>query len=318
MNNSNIVKKNSHIVRKLLIVFSLLTITGLLIFSAIFIVRKVQQNKITIKTIRDAWIENEKREVKDYNEVYNLSKAFLDDNPYNNTALTYHGYSCFFLAVAQNDNFQTQEYLDECINNLRLALYDASKNAAPQIEYMLGKAYFYKNSVSTYFYSDLAVRYLTQAKQHGYEADDIAEYLGLSYAALDMTMESISSFTEALLVRESDSLLLSIAEQYYKASEYPSSIQYLYRIVNNTENEEMLIKSKILLGTIYIETENYEGAMKEFNDVVAINDNSADAHYGIGLLYEKQNNTVKARAEWRKALKIQPNHAGALKKLYNN
>ena len=44
-------------------------------------------------------------------------------------------------------------------------------------------------------------------------------------------------------------------------------------------------------------------------------ENSADAHYGIGLIYEKQENLVAARAEWRKARKIQPNHAGALKKL---
>ncbi|MCR4733681.1 MAG: tetratricopeptide repeat protein [Treponema sp.] len=313
MNESNIARRNSHWKRKLLIALSIIALIGLTVYSVFFIVKKTQANKITIKTIKEAWNNN-----YDYNSVYNLSKSFLEENPFNNTALTYHGYACFFLAVAQDDNFQAQEYLDECINNLRLALYDASQTAAPQIEYMLGKAYFYKNSLSTYFYSDLAVRYLTLAKEHGYVADDIAEYLGLSYAALDMTMESISSFTEALLVRESDSLLLSIAEQYYKAGEYTSSVQYLYRIINNTENEDMLIKSRILLATIYIEMNNYDDALKEFNAVIENNDNSADAHYGIGLIYEKQNNTVKARAEWRNALKIQPNHAGALKKLYNN
>ena len=43
--------------------------------------------------------------------------------------------------------------------------------------------------------------------------------------------------------------------------------------------------------------------------------NCADAYYGIGCIYEKQNNKVKARAEWIKALKIQVNHAGAQKKL---
>ena len=313
MNESNIARRNSHWGKKIFITLSFIVLTGLTVFSTFFIIKKTQEKKITIKSIKEAWNNG-----YDYNTVYNLSKSFLEENPYNNTALTYHGYACFFLAVAQNDNFQTQEYLDECINNLRLALYDASKSAAPQIEYMLGKAYFYKNSVSTYFYSDLAVRYLTLAKEHGYQADDIAEYLGLSYAALDMTMESISSFTEALLVRESDSLLLSIAEQYYKAKEYAASIQYLYRIINNTENEEMLLKSHILLGNIYIDTEDYDGALNEFNAVIENNDNSADAHYGIGLIYEKQNNNVKARAEWRKALKIQPNHAGSLKKLYNN
>ena len=46
--------------------------------------------------------------------------------------------------------------------------------------------------------------------------------------------------------------------------------------------------------------------------------NSADAHYGIGVIYEKQGNLVKARAEWRQTLKIQVNHQGALQKLNSN
>ena len=58
--------------------------------------------------------------------------------------------------------------------------------------------------------------------------------------------------------------------------------------------------------------------MKLYNEIIAVNDNCADAHYGIGLVYEKQNNLIKARAEWRKTLKIQVNHPGALKKLSDN
>ena len=56
-------------------------------------------------------------------------------------------------------------------------------------------------------------------------------------------------------------------------------------------------------------------ALEQFNLVLQKNDNSADAYYGIGLIYEKQENLVAARAQWRQARKIQPNHAGAVKKL---
>ena len=211
-----------------------------------------------------------------------------------------------------------REYLDECINNLRLALYNANKSLVPQIQYMLGKAYFYKNTISTYYYADLAIKYLNLAKENNYVADDIPEYLGLSYASLGMTMESISAFTEALLVRESDTLLLSIAEQYFKANQYNAAEQYLFRVITNSENDEIIIKSKILLGNIYIAKDDYENALKIFNEIITENDNNADAHYGIGLVYEKQNNLVKARAEWRKTLKIQVNHQGAIKKLSDN
>ncbi len=310
--DSSYAKKKSHFLRNLIrigVAVALLSLVGFFTYKTIL---KYQQGRISIKTIKTAWAEY------DYQKVYELSKTFLQDNTYNNTALTYYSYACFFLAQAQTDTQQAQSYLDECINNIRIALYEADKSLKPQLQYMLGRAYFYKNTITTHYYADLAVKYLLLAKENGYEADDIAEYLGLSYASLGMTMESIGAFTEALLVRESDSLLLSIAEQYYKANELSAAEQYLFRIIKNSDNEDIIIKSENLLGSIYIDKEDYEAAMQEFENVLKKNENSADAHYGIGVIYEKEGNIVKARSEWRKALKIQVNHAGALKKMSDN
>lgn len=307
--NPNFAKRNIHFWKKAKKVFFIVLISaGVILILSHFIVKN-KNSKITANSIAEKWQEY------DYAAVYEMSKQYLQDDPYNNKALTYYAYAAFYLSVAQNDTSLAQEYLDECINNLRLALYDADDDLIPQLQYMLGKAYFYKNTISTYYYADLAVEYLNLARQNGYQADDISEYLGLSYAALGMTMESISAFTEALLVRESDYLLLSIAEQYYKSAQYNASEQYLFRIINSSDNDELKLKSKLLLGNIYIDKEDYDNALKEFEGILEENENSADAHYGIGLIYEKQNNIVKARAEWRKAKRIQPNHAGALKKL---
>ena len=310
--NSSFAKKKSHLIRNLVRAGIIIVVVVLIAFFTTRGIQKYQQGRITIKTIREAWAEY------DYQKVYELCKAFLQENSYNNTALTYYSYACFFLAQAQTDTQQAQSYLDECINNIRIALYEADKSLTPQLQYMLGRAYFYKNTITTHYYADLAVKYLLMAKENGYQADDIAEYLGLSYASLGMTMESIASFTEALLVRESDSLLLAIAEQYYKAEELNAAEQYLFRIIKNSDNEDIVIKSENLLGTIYIDREDYDAALKEFENVLKKNENSADAHYGIGVIYEKQGNIVKARSEWRKALKIQVNHPGALQKMSDN
>ena len=310
--NSSYAKKKSHLLRNILRLAAVVLVLSAVAFATLFGIRKYQQNRISIKTIKEAWGSY------DYQKVYELCKVFLQDNTYNNTALTYYSYACFFLAQAQTDTQQAQNYLDECINNIRIALYEADQSLVPQLQYMLGKAYFYKNTITTHYYADLAVKYLILAKQSGYEADDIAEYLGLSYASLGMTMESISAFTEALLVRESDSLLLAIAEQYYKAQELNAAEQYLFRIIKNSDNEDIILKSENLLGTIYIDKEDYDAALEEFENVLKKNENSADAHYGIGVIYEKQGNIVKARSEWRKALKIQVNHPGALQKMSEN
>ena len=310
--NSSYAKKKSHLLRNILRLAAVVLVLSAVAFATLFGIRKYQQNRISIKTIKEAWGSY------DYQKVYELCKVFLQDNTYNNTALTYYSYACFFLAQAQTDTQQAQSYLDECINNIRIALYEADQSLVPQLQYMLGKAYFYKNTITTHYYADLAVKYLILAKQSGYEADDIAEYLGLSYASLGMTMESISAFTEALLVRESDSLLLAIAEQYYKAQELNAAEQYLFRIIKNSDNEDIILKSENLLGTIYIDKEDYDAALEEFENVLKKNENSADAHYGIGVIYEKQGNIVTARSEWRKALKIQVNHPGALQKMSEN
>ncbi|SFI70279.1 TPR repeat-containing protein [Treponema bryantii] len=310
--NSSYAKKKSHLLRNLIRVAAVIVLLSVIALSTWFGINKYQQGRITIKTIKEAW------SVYDYQKVYELSKAFLQNDTYNNTALTYYSYACFYLAQAQTDTQQAQSYLDECINNIRVALYEADNSLIPQLQYMLGLAYFSKNTITTHYYADLAVKYLLLAKENGYEADDIAEYLGLSYASLGMTMESISAFTEALLVRESDSLLLSIAEQYYKAKELNASEQYLFRIIKNSDNEDIVLKSENLLGNIYIDKEDYDAALEEFENVLKKNENSADAHYGIGVIYEKQGNIVKARAEWRKALKIQVNHPGALQKMSEN
>ena len=258
----------------------------------------------------------EKWDDYDYRAVYDSSAVILRDKPFNNAALTLRGYAAFFLSLSETNTMQAQSFLDESINSLRLALLNARPKSFAQIEYMLGKAYFYKDSMASYYYyADLAVQYLLRAQKDGYKSDDIPEYLGLSYAALGMTMESIASFTEALLVRESDLLLLSIAEQYYKAGQVAAAAQYLYRISRDCKDEKIVQKSHLLLGYIYIAQEKYDEAENVFQTILEKNENIADAYYGIGVIYEKEGDVIKARAEWRKALRVQANHADALKKI---
>lgn len=310
--NKNYVKRPKFWLKRFLIALCCLEILCVILFSVTFFISKYKENHISISKIKQEWA------VYNYQNVYDLCKIYLKDKPYNNTVLAYFGYSAFYLALSQIDTQKMKSFLDESINNIRIALYSSNKSLTPQLQYMLGRAYFYKNSFSPPYYADLTIKYLLLAKENGYQANDIAEYLGLSYAALGMTMESISSFTEALLVRESDSLLLAIAEQYYKIKEYQVSEQYLFRIINNSENDDIIKKSEILLGNIYIDKEDYSQALKKFNNVLKKDPNSADAHYLIGVIYEKQGNLVMARGEWRQALKIQVNHAGALQKMSEN
>ncbi len=305
-----VVKKPSRLIPVLAVSLILLSLISVGAFFGYKKIYEISHTKPSITKVKAQWA------VYDYQGVYDTTSILMQKESFNNTVMIYRGYAAFYLAVSATEPSVALSYISEAIRCLRIALNDARKKTIPQIEYMLGKSYFYKNMISSYhYYADLAVKYLTKAQEDKYKADDIAEYLGLSYASLGMTMESIASFSGALLVRESDMLLLSIAEQYYKIEQYNAAKQYLFQVIKRSTDDSLVQKSRLLLGKIYIAEKFYDDAREEFEAILEKNENSADAHYELGVIYENQNDIVKARAEWRKAIRIQVNHPDALKKM---
>ncbi len=295
-------------------IFIRLSLIFLVIAAVIFSVIKLKPLFFpdnSVHVLYKYWEEN------DVQKVYEVSGAILEDNPFQNIALTFRGYSAFKLALSQTENStEVQTLLDEAINNLRVSLELSGKNKQAQTFYVLGLTYFYKNKLSSYYYyADLAVKYLEMAKNSGYSSKDIPELLGLSYADLGMTDKSIQAFTQALLVHESDTLLFNIAKQYYKAGQGNTAKQYLIRVLDTSNDDEIKINSQNILGKIYLQEGNYAEAKKEFLSILEKNENFADAHYGLGVLYEKEGNKAKARSELRKCLRLQVNHKDAIEKL---
>ncbi|WP_407399179.1 tetratricopeptide repeat protein [Treponema sp.] len=304
--------------RRVVILGIIASITGLIVISflSFFLVKVFRDKILNSDSVSSMYSNWDLHNLEGYRNVYNVSLQILETKPYHNNALAFHGYSSFMLAEYETDNQKARALLDEAIFSLRTAMRNCKENSLAQIEYMLGRSYFYKDKISNYhYYSDLVVKYLTDAQERGYKSDDIPLLLGLSYASLGETDRSIASFTEALLVRESDTLLFDIAKQYCKNEQHSVAKQYLVRVLETSSNEELLNSSHILLGQIYINEENYDEAESEYNYILQKDDNSADAHYGLGVIYEIRGDSIKARAEWRKCLKIQFNHPGALKKM---
>jgi tetratricopeptide (TPR) repeat protein len=256
----------------------------------------------------------------------------LEKKPFSKAALAYRGFSAFYLSAAETDSNQAQSYLDEAIISMRKAHYKADGRILAQLSYMLGKAYFYKNTISAYhYYADLAAKYLNQAWELGFAAPDIPELLGLSYAALGMTQESLRVFTEALKPeRVSDTLRLAIAELYYKIGQAEKADQHLLQAeqylslakpylseVSKSADDVLVMKSRFLLGSIYLDEGDVDSARTEFQEITKNDPFSPEGYYGMGLLYEKQGEYLRARAELRKALQYEPNHKGSIEILAN-
>ena len=110
-------------------------------------------------------------------------------------------------------------------------------------------------------------------------------------------------------------MLLAIAEQYNKNSQNDIAKQYLFRVNYESEDDDLVLKSKLLLADIYFAEGSYADAQKEYESIIAKDSSVADAYFGLGNVFEKMGDSAKARSEWRKTLKVQINHSGAIKKL---
>ena len=247
----------------------------------------------------------------DFNSAFSQSRLLLKEKPMDSFLLTIHGFSAYQLAVAQINNFDTLSYIDDCIWSLRKAMLLKENSSDGRIFYVLGKAYYYKGSG----YADLAVIYLEKARAVSYMAADIPEYLGLAYAAVKDFRSSVSAFTLALDKEPSDLLLLSIARSYLALSEDELAKAYLIRSLEVSKDSKTIAASRLLLGNILAKEGDIPGAEGELLKVLAENSDNADAHYQLGELYALDGDPTRARAEWRRALRIDPTHGPARSRL---
>ena len=168
--NNGVAKRKSKILATICAIIFVLVLLTLLVYVFVRVFSGSKNDVPTTNKLYSLWKEG------DYQNVYDSSAVILEHNPMNITANIFHGYSSFFLALSQTDISISQSLLDESINNLRISLYYADEDSLPQIYYMLGKAYFQKNTISSYhYYSDLAVEFLEMARSAGYNSLEIHE-----------------------------------------------------------------------------------------------------------------------------------------------
>ena len=255
---------------------------------------------------------NVRRELRDHFESgdfelsYARSREILSENPLDYYLLTVHGFSAYQLAVAQISSFDTLSFLEESIWSLRKAML--LRESPPEVHYMLGKAYYHKGPA----YADLAVNYLEKARAASFMAADIPEYLGLSYAAVRDYRSSIEAFTLALSgdysrrVYPSDVLFLSIARSYMALEEYELSKAYLIRCIDISRDSKTITTSRLLLAGIMLDAGDLEGAETEYLRILEEHGENAEAFFKLGEIFLSRGDTTRARAEWRRALRVDP------------
>jgi tetratricopeptide (TPR) repeat protein len=303
-------------IRRVMIALVLLILGGAALPLAVSLKSKAGNER---KNLLQLWEEGS------YREVFDLSKADLARRPLDYFLLTLHGFSAYQLGISQINNFDTLAYIDECIWSLRKALLSKNiGNNNSRVYYVLGKAYYYKGEV----FADLAVKFLEQARALSYAARDIPEYLGLAYAALHDYRSSVSAFALALEPAPegeksgetgeagqgsgpSDLLLLVIARSYIALGEPLAAKAYLLRCIETSRDSRSVVAARLLLGGILVEEGAGDDAEAQYLLVLNETGENAEAHYQLGELYNARGDTTRARAEWRRAVRIDPAHRQA-------
>ena len=246
-----------------------------------------------------------------FDEVFLISEEQLAQKPLDYFLLTTHGFSAYQLAMAQINSFNMLIFIDNCIWSLRKALLFKEGLNDGRLFYVLGKAYYYKGTG----YGDLAVRYLEKARSIGFYSRDISEYLGLTYASIRDYRSSVEAFSRYLHspienndFSPSDMLLLSIATSYIALGEDEIAQAYLVQCLDTSKDSNLVSIAHLNLGEILSRRGDLAGAEAQYIKVIEGGGDNAEARYLLGELYNTKGETIRARAEWRRAIQIDPSH----------
>jgi tetratricopeptide (TPR) repeat protein len=249
-----------------------------------------------------------------YAESFRLSGLLLQKAPMDYFFLTVHGYSAYQLAFSRISAAETVRYIDGCIAALRKAILTPEGGHDGRVYYVLGKAYYFKGEE----YADSCARYLEKARASSWEANDIAEYLGLSYARLGDYRASVSAFAQALTIAGDSppgTLLLAIARSYIELDENAVAETYLLRCLETSKDINSIVEARLLLGGILRDRGDYQAAENQYLSILGESGEMAAARHELGELYFAQGDTARARSEWRKANRIDPAYAPSIERI---
>ncbi|MBU0934625.1 MAG: tetratricopeptide repeat protein [Spirochaetes bacterium] len=288
-----------------------------LVLSAVFISRwlvltharkksVVQSEQITQDIVLEAW------QRKDYDLILQKTEAVLLTDPMNAFNLAFYGFSAFYTGLQSIDGETRLSLMHTSVMALRKALIIGLPEFTSRIQYVIGKASFYRGQD---FYDD-AIRFLLAALDNNYRSFDIWEYLALAYKNLGETQKSIDAFTAAIL-ENPDSLPLHMAAAlvHQEAGNSTETTKLASRVWLESTDQFLREQAGLLLAAQSIEAGLYETGLSYIDAIKLVNPNSAEAWYWEGLAFQGLNDAIRARAAWRRAVSIDPMHAASRIKL---
>jgi len=240
------------------------------------------------------------------------SRAAVEKSPFDEYFLTMRGISAYYSALNAQDEETRQQLLEESVVALRKAIaIGVPKRMKAQLFYILGKSYYQEGAP----WFDLSERYLLLAKKSGSRENDISQYLAILYSAQNDYTGALPWFEQALKSNPSEPLLLSAAVTYRSTGQGEKASEILNQLSSSAKDAKIKLKANVLLSQMKFDAGDIAGALKGYQEALSEDPLNVDAWLGLGFIYSKQNNTLEARAAFRKVVQIDPTNADARKQL---
>jgi len=246
-----------------------------------------------------------------YDALIEQTERILAREPMDAYALLFNGLSNYYASLSEQDGEQSKHYLERARTSLRRALVLPEHPYQGHLEYVLGMTYYHMGTA----YAAYAVDYLERSLSTGFVGPEVHEYLGLAYAELEQYEQSVGHFEQALDDSGREALYITLIRSYLDADYTEEALETARFAAEALDDEYLRAEAKLLLGRTYLELDRLAEAQEELESVTEQDLESADAHYWLGQVFSRMEDHVRARAEWRNAISIEPNHAEALKQL---
>ena len=272
-----------------------------------FILREtgaVTSNKTTI-TLNELWQQQE------YQHIIETTNDLLIENPLSSNYLFYNGISNFYHAISLVNYDERQTHLDAALYSLRKLYYAPPIGYEKRISYMLGKIYFHKGI----FYYDLAEKYLSLAEQSALKADDIVEHLGVIYLETNRPQTGITYLLKAIADNPRDVLYYTVATAYEDTGALEKALEYYQTCIGITEDQFLIQEARIGQGRVRFAMDDLVQAKQIFQQVIDNNIQLAEGYFYLGEIYAREDDMVKARANWREAYNLDKTFTPAIERL---
>ncbi|MEI6387462.1 MAG: hypothetical protein WCQ50_12550 [Spirochaetota bacterium] len=255
-------------------------------------------------------------EASDWQGVILTCDQILLQDPLDAFSLGMKGVASFYRSLALPEGEERAAMNDSAIIAMRKALAtqnqpDSKRMPKGELEYILAKAYFQKGDS----YYDLAALSMTRAAAAGYSADDSHEYLAMSYSRMGQVKPAIAEFGKAMTTSQNPVIRIAAAKEYLKLEDFDRAESLLIEASASREDAVARESARALLANLYLSRSKLSLYEVQVGAMLAENPDSAEAHYLMGLLFQARGDPVHARAEWRRAVSLDPMHAAARQKL---